>query len=79
MNVTALDPSDNRQVNVDVAGVAALLVAKAHKIRDRVDSGRSDRLSDKDAADVYRIMQTTQPAAVAATLRILIDDPYPPT
>ncbi len=75
MTVPALDPADDRQVTVEVAGVAALLVAKAHKIRDRVDSGRSDRLSDKDAADVYRIMQTTRPAVVAATMRTLIDDP----
>lgn len=75
MTVAALDPADDRHVTVEVAGVAALLVAKAHKIRDRVDSGRSDRLSDKDAADVYRIMQTTRPAAVAATMCTLINDP----
>jgi len=75
MTVAALDPADSRQVTVEVAGVAALLVAKAHKIRDRLDTGRSDRLSDKDAADVYRIMQTARPAAVAETMRTLIEDP----
>ena len=75
MTVAALDPADDRQVTVEVAGVAALLVAKAHKIRDRLDTGRTDRLSDKDAADVYRIMQTTRPAAVAETMRTLIEDP----
>jgi hypothetical protein len=73
--VAALDPADTRQVTVEVAGVAALLVAKTHKIRDRLDTGRTDRLSDKDAADVYRIMQTARPAAVAETMRTLIDDP----
>jgi len=73
--VGSLDPADNRIVTVEVAGVTALLVAKAHKIRERVDSGRSDRLSDKDAADVYRIMQTTRPADVATTIRNLIEDP----
>lgn len=75
MTVAALDPADERQVTVKVAGVAALLVAKAHKIQDRVGSGRSDRLSDKDAGDVYRIMQTTRPTAVAAIMRMLIEDP----
>lgn len=75
MTVAALDPADHRQVAVEVAGVAALLVAKAHKIRDRLDTGRTDRLSDKDAADVYRIMQTTRPAEVGETMRTLIDDP----
>jgi hypothetical protein len=75
MTVAALDPADDRQVTVEVAGVAALLVAKVHKIRDRLDTGRTDRLSDKDAADIYRIMQTTRPAAVAATMRILVEGP----
>jgi hypothetical protein len=68
MTVAALDPADPRTIDVEVAGVAALLVAKAHKIHDRVVSGRADRLSDKDAADVVRIMQTTSPRDVGATL-----------
>jgi hypothetical protein len=75
MTVSALDPADDRQVTVEVAGVAALLVAKAHKIHDRVDGGRPDRLRDKDAADVYRIMQTARPAAVIETLRDLLTNP----
>jgi len=75
MTVSALDPADDRQVTVEVAGVAALLVAKAHKIHDRVDGGRPDRLRDKDAADVYRIMQTARPAAVTETLRDLLTNP----
>lgn len=75
MTVNALDPADHREVTVEVAGVAALLVAKAHKIRDRVASGRANRLSDKDAADVYRIMQTNRPGTVAETMATLIDDP----
>jgi hypothetical protein len=48
MPVAALDAADERSVVVDVAGVAALLVAKAHKIHDRLASTRSDRLDDKD-------------------------------
>lgn len=68
MTVAALDPADRRTVDVQVAGLAALLVAKAHKIHDRVASGRADRLSDKDAADVVRIMQTTSARDAGATL-----------
>src|SRR5271165_3847500 len=68
-------PADDRHVTAEVAGVAALLVAKVHRIRDRLDTGRLDRLSDKDAADIFRIMQATRPAAVAGTMRTLIDDP----
>lgn len=41
-----------RQFAVAVTGVAALLAAKAHKITDRLPGSR-ERLSAKDAADVY--------------------------
>ncbi|MGH3901851.1 MAG: hypothetical protein ACRDTA_27065 [Pseudonocardiaceae bacterium] len=34
-----------------VAGPAALLVAKAYKIRDRVEKPGKSRLNDKDAGD----------------------------
>ncbi len=68
MTVASLDPPDLRTIDVEVAGVAALLVAKAHKIHDRIISGRADSLSDKDAADVFRIRQTTSPNDVGATL-----------
>jgi hypothetical protein len=75
MKVAALDQKDDRSVEVEVAGVAALLVAKCHKLHDRVASGRSDRLDDKDAADVIRLMQTSSPAEVGATLAALSNDP----
>lgn len=71
MTITSLDSVDDREIVVEVAGVAALLVAKAHKIRDRTASGRTDRLADKDAADIYRIMQTARSTDVAATLTLL--------
>jgi hypothetical protein len=68
MTVTALEPSDTRQFEVEVAGVAALFVAKAHKLYDRLQSNRPGRADDKDAADVYRLMQTTSSNDVAARL-----------
>jgi hypothetical protein len=81
MTVSALDPADHRSVTVDVAGVAALMVAKAHKLHDRIESGRPDRQDDKDAADVFRMMQVTSPATVGATLAGLRTHPIagPPT
>lgn len=74
MAIKALDPLDPRSVRAKVAGTAALLVAKLHKLHDRVTSGREDRLNDKDAADVIRLMQATTPAGMAATLAILAND-----
>jgi hypothetical protein len=71
MTITALDPADTRSVTVEVAGMAAMLVAKAHKISDRLKDKKVDRLSDKDAADVYRIVQTARPGVLGDTLREL--------
>lgn len=81
MTVSALDPADPRSVTVDVAGAAALMVAKAHKLHDRIESGRPDRQDDKDAADVFRMMQVTSPATIGATLAALLEHPIagPPT
>ena len=55
--VAALDPSDHRSVRMRVASPAALLVAKLHKLGERQEESRADRLSDKDAFDVYRLLQ----------------------
>jgi hypothetical protein len=79
--IEALDPSDQRSLRMPVAGVAALLVSKTHKLNDRVKEQREDRLDDKDASDVVRLLQTTSPAAVAKTLSGLLDHPSagPPT
>ena len=68
MNVAALEVTDTRSFEVEVAGPAALLVAKAHKIHDRLGSSRPGRLDDKDAADVYRLMQATSPIEIAERL-----------
>lgn len=75
MTIAALDPDDDRSIIVEVAGLAAMLVAKAHKISDRLKANSTDRLSDKDAADVYRIMQTVSAPDLGDTLRRLRGDP----
>lgn len=51
----SLDPHDSRSVHVAVAGPAALLVAKIHKVAERV--GSPDRLVDKDALDILRLLR----------------------
>jgi ribosomal protein L11 len=75
MTVSALDPADTRSVEIEVAGPAALFVAKAHKLHDRVASNRVDRLDDKDASDVVRLMQTASVVEVGATFVRLCVDP----
>jgi hypothetical protein len=69
MTITALDPEDTRRIEVNVAGPAALLVAKLHKLGERQDA--PSRLLDKDAHDVYRLLVATDSATVATTLRRL--------
>lgn len=73
--IEALDPTDRRRAVVEVAGIAALLVAKAHKLHDRIAIGRPTRLVDKDAADVFRLMQTADSVAVTTTFDRLTADP----
>lgn len=71
MTISALDSSDRRAVEAQVAGVAALFVAKLHKLDDRI-KGDERRLSDKDAGDVYRLMQVTRALDMARTIQGLL-------
>ena len=49
-----VDDADHRHYQVRVAGTAALIVAKIHKIAERVSAPH--RLNDKDAHGIYRIL-----------------------
>jgi hypothetical protein len=69
--IQALDPEDSRQVSMWVAGPAALLVAKVHKIAERVDV--RDRVSDKDALDVLRLLRAVDTDVLAERIGMLLD------
>ena len=69
--IPSLDPGTERSVTMLVAGPAALLVAKVHKIAERIGA---DRVSDKDALDVLRLLQATETATLVAGLARLADD-----
>ncbi len=72
--ISALDPDDTRTFEAQVAGPAALLIAKVHKIHERRD--QPDRLNDKDAHDVYRLLvATTDMAALGSSFQRLLFDP----
>lgn len=73
LDVAALDPSDARVYRVHVAGLAALLVAKLHKLGERA-LGNPDRLIDKDAHDIYRILVDGPTDELAPTVTRLMAD-----
>lgn len=72
IEIAALDPADDRQIGVNVAGPAALLVAKAHKLGERLETPQ--RLLGKDAGDVYRLFDADPVEDLATSLGLLMDD-----
>ena len=73
LKVEALDRNDHRTAKVKVAGAAALLVAKLHKIGERVDT--PSRLNDKDAHDAYRLLRATETGDLSRAFVRLLADP----
>lgn len=69
LTIGALDPSDDRTVELWVAGPGALLVAKIHKIAERV--GDHDRIRDKDALDVLRLLRSVSTEDLADRVAML--------
>jgi hypothetical protein len=69
IEVESLD-GHGRSAIVNVAGPAALLVAKLHKLGERMDN--PSRLDDKDAHDSYRLLVATSTPELADTIRRLL-------
>jgi len=70
--IESLEANDRRAFQVAVAGPAALMVAKLHKIGDREGTGRS---SDKDALDLLRLLRAVPTADLVARFIKLLADP----
>ena len=71
--IFSLDPeSDPRQHDIRVAAPAALVIAKVHKLADRVAGG--GRAEDKDALDVLRLLQAVSTADLAGRFRALLTE-----
>ncbi len=64
--ITSLTPGVERSVTMLVAGPAALLVSKVHKIAERTGAG--DRITDKDALDILRLLQAIDTETLAQGL-----------
>ena len=71
--ITSLVPSADRSCFLKVAGPAALLVAKVHKIEERLedpDIRRQEQLP-KDAFDIYRLLRAIDTAELASEFELL--------
>ena len=71
--ISSLDVTDGRKFMMRVAGPAALLIAKMHKLGERHNANIA-RLVDKDAHDVYRLLTVVPTESLAATLASLRED-----
>lgn len=75
LDVSALDSTDGRRFRIKVAGAVALLIAKAYKLRERLDNpNRPDRVHDKDAGDVFLLMQASSLRDCVAVAKTLVSD-----
>jgi hypothetical protein len=72
MPVRALAPEDERTFQVRVAGPAAMLVSKLFKLHERI--GSTERMFDKDAHDLFRILTGTDPEDLQRRYRRLLAD-----
>ena len=75
MELSALDPQDGRKIMVKVAGPTALLIAKLHKIYERVETESGNRVQPKDALDVLRLLRGIPSEVFARVFRQLSTDP----
>jgi len=73
MRIAALESDDLRVREVKVASTAALLVSKLFKLAERED--RPDRLLDKDAHDLYRLLVGVSLGDLTRSLTRLRTDP----
>lgn len=71
VTITAFETADTRRVDLRVAGPAALLTAKAIKIAERLEQAdqQPDRLKEKDALDMFRVLQAVETADLVSGLK----------
>ena len=71
MTVRAVADGDDRAYEINVAGPAALLVAKVHKLMDRIDADDNRRINSKDAFDIFRLLQAVDPMDLLDEINLL--------
>jgi hypothetical protein len=73
VSIGSFGEGDDRSFEIRVAGPAALLVAKLHKLSERRDDLK--RLKNKDAADVFRLLQAIKTERLVDGFRRMMEDP----
>ena len=79
MTISELAPGDPRTYEISVAGPAALLVVKTHKLTERFDAKDIERLSNKDAFDLFRLLRAVDTNELAAEIRLMLGEPVSAT
>lgn len=71
IRISTVDGEPELAVDVHVAGPAALLIAKAHKVAERLAEveKRPDRVRPKDSGDIALLMMVTDGIEIAETMR----------
>jgi len=74
LRISSLDQADDRTFEIEVAGPAALLVSKCHKLAERLAEGRRARVKPKDAYDVLRILRAIGADVLVAGFHAMASD-----
>ena len=61
------------ELEVNVGGPAALLVAKVHKLLDRINADDNRRINSKDAFDVFRLLQAVETGELIDEINFLAE------
>ena len=73
--IASLEQDDARTFRINVAGRAAILVAKLHKVNERAsDAKRRDTVA-KDSLDVLRLLRHSDLGSLATTINDLAAEP----
>src|SRR5262249_19227544 len=70
--IRAFDPADVRSFSVAVAGPAALMGSKLHKLRERLSEREQRRVDAKHALDVLRLLRAVPTNDLAKTFETLV-------
>ena len=79
MTIGALGSEDGQAFEINVAGPAALLVGKMHKLAERIDANDATRLNNKDAFDIFRLLRAVDIDELTAEIRLLEGEPVSAT